>query len=699
MSLVGRMISAGLILVAGVGRGPAALALESTPGYAVVQRAFLREDFQQVTELAQAFILQYPDVPEIPRVWLWLALSLDKLQHSNEALRELDRLKAHLDPHDPLWPELHFWEGDISRRALQMLRAKFAYRRVLDRHPDSSWASQAQVGLGLIYVHQQAYEQALGYFQDLAERETGTTVGRDAALFQGLCHLKLKQFPEAVAVLERLLPQLQDPNLIAQAAFYLGESLSELGRYDEAIAAYQRSITTSGTLQWSQPAWFGLGWAFYRLGRCEEGIAAFDEYLKRAAEHRVEALFAQGSCLMRLGREPEAMARFDTIASRHADHPLALESAFSLVDAARRQERFAEAKDLLHGFLRRRPDALAQTQIRLRLAAIALEQGNAAQARTIFSLVAEREEPGLRQIALNGLGDVQLFLGNLGEAKRFYEDAIRVEEASALADYARYQVGRIQLQAGATDEAIAVFQRLQAGADPGLAEDARLALVIAYLNQQEEAAARSLLEDIRQGYPGSVMAARAAYYEALVALGRGDQAAARTWCAEAMAGAKHSNEAFEARLLLADLEARAQPAPDLLATLKQLYDAEPLSRSHRATLAKRIGDLARAKADYPDAMQWYEQAMELLPSLRGEAAYWIASCYEEAGNFEEALRWYQQAEQLPWQVRGQLAAAKLLERQDRLVEAQAVYERLADEPIPEAKLVQERLAALRMQTR
>ena len=56
------------------------------------------------------------------------------------------------------------------------------------------------------------------------------------------------------------------------------------------------------------------------------------------------------------------------------------------------------------------------------------------------------------------------------------------------------------------------------------------------------------------------------------------------------------------------------------------------------------------------------------------------------------MTWYQKIEQAPWQTRGQLAAAKLLERLDRPAQARAIYERLAKEPIPEAKLIRERLS-------
>jgi len=128
--------------------------------------------------------------------------------------------------------------------------------------------------------------------------------------------------------------------------------------------------------------------------------------------------------------------------------------------------------------------------------------------------------------------------------------------------------------------------------------------------------------------------------------------------------------------------------------LEAIYTGERLSRTQRATLAKRLGDLARSDSRCPEAIRWYEQAMQMAPALNGEAEYRVASCYEEGGDLEAAMRWYQRIEQSPWRVRGQLALAKLLERQERPEDARAVYEELADEPVPEAQLIQERLATL-----
>jgi tetratricopeptide (TPR) repeat protein len=671
-------------------------AVDSTPGYVDIQQAFLREEFPLVATLARAFLTQHPDVAEVSRVSLWLALSLDRLRRSDEALDAISRVKQQLLPDDPLWPEVLFWEGEVSRKAFQMRRAQEAYQLLLTRHQDSTWASQAQMGLALVLLHQEELSLAIANFHEVGLRQSGTPAALEAFLFEGFCRLRLKQFDEAIAILEPLVAQAEEPMTAAQIAFYLGESLNGLGRSDEAARSYQRAAIAAPDSQWGRFSEFGLGWASYQTEQWQQGIEAFSRYLAHPqVEHRTEALFAQGSCFLKLGKEEEALQRFEQIVSRAPDHPLAVQSSLLLAAAYQRQERLSLAKELLSGLLRRRLEPAVRSEVQLRLAGLVLTQGQAAQAKTLFSSVAESDDPSVRQQAVNGLGDVHLFLGNLLEAKRSYEQAIPLADGTAQADYARYQVGRIALQLGSLEEAVSIFERLSAVSDPSLADDAKLALIIAYLNQHEESSARSLIERVRWERPGSLTAARVSYYSALLALGEDDEMKARRLCTETLAKAPGTDEAFEARLLLIDLGIDERAPEQTIEWLHRLFLTERLPRAHRAKLAKRIADVARTESSYAESIRWYDVAAALSPALGGEALYRIASCYEEAGDLELAIHRYQQITQPPWQIRAALAAAKLLERQDRPAEAEQIYRALAHTSIPEAELIRERLEQLR----
>lgn len=690
------IISFIFIIVFAQAAAAAPLPLDPTQAYLVIQRAFLGEDFRQVASLARLFVADHPDLPETPRVWVWLALSLDRLEQVDEALQTLDDLQNRLKPGDPLWPEALFWEADISRRAARMARAKSAYQQLAQRYPGSLWVTRAQLGLGLSYLSQQAFEIAVKYFHGVAQQEADSPIGLEARLFEGLCELRMAHFPQAIAILQPLLEQFKEPPLVTQAAFYLGESLSGLSQFDEAVSAYQRALDTKDNSQWTRYALFGQGWAHFRAGRCPESVKIFDRYLAQTAlDHRTEALFAKGSCLIQMSREPEALAIFRQILARDLDHPLALESGLVIVDAYRREEQFALAKSLIHTLLRRRIDAKGRAQLQLRLAAIALDQGNSAQAQTVYRLAADHSDASVRQVALNGLADVQVYVGNLQEAKRFYERTLQILPQSGPAVYARYQLGRILLQLGDPQAAITIFEALMKDADAGFTDDARLALALAYVSRHQHTQAREQLETIRTQRAGTPSAARAGYYLALLMLGDENEAGAERLCRETIAGAPKTEEAADARLLLADLTARRTSVRGGMRVLQEAYRSAGQPARYRAKFAKRIADFAREEGSLIEAIWWYDEAAVLLPSLRDESAYRAASCYEAGGDVPLALAWYQAAAQPPWSVRGRLAAAKLLERQERLPEAQKVYEALAGEDIPEAKIARERLAVLR----
>ena len=670
--------------------------VEPSAEYLMIQQAFLREDFSRVTSLSQSFILQHPDAWEVPRVWLWLALSLDRLKESIEALRELDRLKLRLSLRDPLWAETLYWEGEISRHASRSARARAAYHAVIERYASSTWAVQARLGLGLSDFHDAAYESALAQFrQVLADgNRAQSPAGLEARLYEALCLIQLERHEEALEILLPLVATLQDPWMLGRAAFYLGEAFHQLGRFADAARAYGQALGAAPEAQWAASAQLGLGWALFRDGRCAEALPALAAYAQRGdAEPRPDALFAEASCLLSLGRQDEALTRLEQILSRAPLHPVALESALLLSEAYQRQGRLVLAKEVLHARLRRPLGDAEKARVQLRLASIALDQGNAAQARTLYTLAAEQADSAVRQAALSGLGDTLLYLGELSAARDRYAQAAAAATAGPLAGYAAYQLARIQLQTGAFKPAVAALTRLAADPASGLADDARLALVIAHLNQGEQEQARALVDELRGDEASTPLAARAAYYGALVALGEEDQASAERLCQQAIERAPGTDEAFEARLLLADLQARQASAGQAIDSLTAWF-REALPRHQRGRLAKRLADLTRSDGRCAEAIRWYDATMTWAPAFAAEAVYWTASCYEAGGDMALAIQWYQRSGQPPWEVRGQLAAAKLYERQEQVDAARAIYERLAQASIPEAPLIQERLAAL-----
>jgi tetratricopeptide (TPR) repeat protein len=588
-----------------------------------------------------------------------------------------------------------------------MVRAKLAYQRLLEQHADSPFCVQARMGLGRIALHQQLVEAALGHFQEVAARHPQSAAAQEARLLEAFCHVRLKRFHEALESLAAFGDRREDDGpAVATAGFYRGEALSGLGRYDEAVKAYEQALAqvTPVTVErspepmaeWIPSAQFGLGWALYQTHRCHDGLKALESYLSGtgAQPNRIEAWFARGRCLEQIGHPEEARPWFERIVSKDPAHAVALEGGLSLMEAYRAQGRFEEAKRLAGELMTHHPDPRSRAHLQLPLGAIALDEGHPAEAKTLFELAARSDDPAARQAALSGLGDVQEFLGDAEAARRWYHEAIGVDATSVPASYATYRLGRLDLQQGRWEEAAAVFETLSRHPDAAFAAEARLSLAAAYLTLDRDEQARELLETARRRAPEDPIVGRAAYYLAWHALKAGDEPAARQWCQEAMSRSPRSEEALEAQMMLLDLEGAERPVSEAAAQLERMVATEPSSSRRRGALAKRLGDLARTQRLYPRAIEWYERALEWWPALQGEATYWLASCYEAAGHVEEALQRYQEIAHPPWRTRGLLAAAKLLERQDQLLKAKAIYERLAGENIPEAKIVRERLTTV-----
>ncbi len=673
---------------------PAWARSDATTGYIEIQRAFLREEFQDVHRLAKSFLRSTPNAPERARVQIWMALSLDKLQKSGEALMQLDDLEGRLNPRDPSLAESLYWKGEINRRALKMLEARLAYRRLMDEFPNSIWALRAQLGLGMVLLHEQSYDDAVKHFQAVAERFHGTRAGDDARFFQAVCSIQLGKPKDAIGILQPVLETAKDPSSRSRAGFYLGEAFTKLERYGEALDAYRAAVKAEESSEWSRLAQFGIGWAAYRKGDCSTSVEALENYLTPpGGTHRTEALIAQGECLSQLGRPEEAQSRFERALAKEAKEPLSLENGLAIADAYRRQGLYDKAKDVFTQLLKAHTGADAQDRIQLQRSRNAFEAGGSDEAMKYLRAILNRAGSQVRPAALNLSGDIAFSGGKWDEAKQVFNEAAQGGE-SLDALYATYQLGRIALQQDQIDAALPFFEKVAGGKDQRLADDARLARALAHLTRKEPKLAYAQLSELRQQRPDSTAAARAAYYLAVLAVEDGKTQAAVGLCQEASKKAAGTDEGTDALLLLAEIRASESSAGNAQAWLKGLFAEESRPASQRSKIAKRLGDFARTEERYAEAIEWYDNAEQLWPAVAAETLYRSGSCFEEVGDFEVALARYRAIHGEPWRVRGQLAAAKILEREHRMDEAKDVYRDLAKSSAPEAKMARERLDML-----
>ncbi len=654
----------------------------SEEAYQAVQGAFLREDFAGVVRQAQGWLAQEePLTPQRARVWMWKILSLDRLERTSEALRELDRVKAQLArlpvaQANALWPEVLFWEGELSRHAARWGRAQAAYDRLVAFYPASSWRAAAHFGWGIALFQQRAYDEAAGQFREAARRASGSALARDARLSEVACALQRQQFDDALRLIQEAAASELSPEQQAQARVYQGQALTGLNRFEEASGVFQQALAIDPASQWTALAYFGRGWSEFQQQRCAESLEALHGYLARGGSaSRPEVLLMQGRCALERGDVERGMRALDAvITAQPPSDPFAVEARLGLAQALQRQREFSRASALLRAAVGAVADPLLRDRLRLQLGSAYLAQGALEQARAQFAAVEGRAAPQVRQAAQLGLGDAWMVAGDAEQAMRYYEEARQAAPESDPGLLAAYRLGRTKLRAGAADEAAVLFEFViqhaswppeARGPNAPLAPaeqltiDARLALALAELAAGRAEEARAQLIWVQEQEAWTPQAIRSDYYLALLSAQTGAAQDARARCERLLASAPEAEEAVEARLLLADL-------------------------AHRDS---RLSE----------AIRWYEEAAGLAPERRSQLDYQVASCYEEGGDMTVAVHRYRAIDEAPWSVRGELAAARLFEREEQWAEAEKIYQALAREPVPEAKLAQERLAALRQQ--
>ena len=714
--------------------------------FGAVQTAFLQENFTRVVDLVRPFMAEGVSHPQAQRVWLWYVLSLDRLNRSDEALQELDRLKSNLIQRaehgaelrrQPLWPEVLYWEAEISRRQDKMLRARMAYELLLQSVPESTWRQQARLGLGLVLLNEQDLDAAASRFAELTvDAAPNSSLAKQGQFLLAVCDVQRQDFTAAIVRLRRLLEQ--SPDLArspyrttdpatqadlgprwgwrAQVQVYLADALAGLRQFDDAAALYRQIIDAQPQSRWAQLARFGLGWIEFQQGRCEDSLKDFAAY--RAAgvqaadraesfappDSRAELLFAEGRCLMAVGGETEALARFRLLRQEEPEHDLAVEAGFSIGELLEREGRYDDALAMLDELGRQAFEIRQIEQAQLRAAAVAAAAGRLELAAARYQQASASPEFATAQAGLNGLGDVEARRGRLDAAEAWYRKSIDQLPTSQAGLYASFQLGRLQAQAGKTADAIATFKRLCGGAQAvvgphaqaarRIAVEARLALAFTYVSQNQPELARAELEFLRAQDHTSPEAARAGYYLAVLAGQDGRVAEARQLCDEVIRQAPTSQEAMQARLMLAEIVSSADSPQQAMAFFADPAFWQHLSRAQRSELEKKLGDIARQARAWAAAIHWYELAWQDAPSRQAELDYRIASCYEAGGDAALAAHRYRAIAEEPWRVRGQLAAAKLMERQERWPEAIAIYDALTRQGVPESKIAQERLMAL-----
>ena len=311
---------------------------------------------------------------------------------------------------------------------------------------DESGTGRTLIDLGNLFADRGDVENALDVLKQALriQRETGDESHEAICLNNiGVVYLDGGQYEEALTYLElaqSVRDNLGNPIELAETLHNIGEASLKMGRYEKALASYLRSLElsrTAGDKEGAAIESFSMGTVFEYQGRYGAGLEAREEALGIFRELRQKG-FWLAEILRGHGQAMGLVGRFD-------------EAETSLEEA--------------------------------------------------LALARELENQSFIAQALTAQGDVSLYRGDFGPARRLYQEAI--EEASKTTDRslpipAKLGLAKLDLREGRAEAALASLPALaEQSAAVGLgyvSTNAEIHLAEALLESGELPRAQEMLE-------------------------------------------------------------------------------------------------------------------------------------------------------------------------------------------------------------
>jgi len=234
------------------------------------------------------------------------------------------------------------------------LRLEEAYRELLERRPGYADLQEVKFALGLFAFHDERYEDARAYFEQ---------VPSDRGLyFLGRTLEETGQYILAIQRYKQVLRKYADSALADDVAFSIAEAFYRSGQDDVAVRSYRDFLEQFPQSPFVPNARYKMACVTFRGGRYDESMRQLAQIVQGFPDSKVAA-YAQyliGDCCQQLGRPSEAIFAWTDVVKRHPASTVASAALHKVVYAYAQEQNYGQAIVLADEFLGRYPgDPLA----------------------------------------------------------------------------------------------------------------------------------------------------------------------------------------------------------------------------------------------------------------------------------------------------------------------------------------------------
>jgi predicted TPR repeat methyltransferase len=291
----------------------------------------------------------------------------------------------------------------------ELRKAKQLYLKFLEKNPNNAEALHA---LGLLYVQQEKFDQAVDYFQQAADLAPDS-----AALLTHLGNAQqaLGLFAQSSDTLKKALDIDPDnPQILNN----LGVIYYRLGNLDLAIRYYEHAVAKGSDYA---DAHFNLGVARAKKGQLDSAAQHYDLTLTYA-EHHPGAHYQLGKLLMNRKRFKEAEVHFSKLKSLSKTHA---ETLVNLASCLLNQGLLSKAKDEYMALLELPISKEDLIRVLYNVAFIYMQQGKSDDAIKYYQHVI-KEAPDHFD-SHNNLGVSFILKKNVAFALKHFQEALRLQ--------------------------------------------------------------------------------------------------------------------------------------------------------------------------------------------------------------------------------------------------------------------------------